>query len=267
MKRSVVILLVLGLAWCLVPPAGAADSLNCWFPPAWKAKTGQARIITSALTEKTGITIQPRIADSYPQILSAFASDEPSLVYVGSFVQAIINARELGTPLAQNVNGKEFYAGIMVFPKGQKPEAILQEYPTQVAFAVGASSGESAAKAATKGLAAIPTASHAASCAAIQEGRAKAAFVKNWWWEANGSKYPALVAAEIPGVSIRKNPDNVLTASRAVSPELKKKIQAAAITSSSAFGNGKMMPFSAREIAFSLELMRKAGINPLTYTW
>ena len=67
-------------------------------------------MIAEALSEKTEIIIKPRIARSYPEILRAFSSEEKSLVYVGSFVQAIIHARNLGVPLVQNINGKDLYS-------------------------------------------------------------------------------------------------------------------------------------------------------------
>lgn len=268
MKKLVASILGLSFLLCLVSPIFAADSLTCWFPPGWKKKAAEAQTITKALSAESGIKVQPRIAKSYPEILTAFSSDEPNLVYVGSFVQAIINARNLGSPLAQNVNGKEMYSGVLVYPKGGDPVAILKEEAAQIAFAVGASSGESSAKAATAGKASVGTANHGASCAAVKAGRAKAGVVKNWWWESHKSKYPELAMYEIPGVSKRMNPDNVLTASKAVAAGVKNKIQAAAIKRSDAFGAGaKMMPFSASKLAFSLELMQKGKINPKTYSW
>lgn len=268
MKKLVVVLLTLSFLFCLVQPIFAEDTLTCWFPPGWKNKAAQAQDIAKALSEESGVKVRPRIAKSYPEILSAFSTNEPNLVYVGSFVQAIINARDLGTPLAQNVNGQEMYSGVLVYPTGGDPVAILQKDAEQIAFAVGASSGESAAKAATGGKASVGTANHGASCAAIKAGRAKAAVVKNWWWKSNAGNYPELAMYEIPGVSLQKNPDNVLTASNAVPAAMKNKIQAAAIKSSAAFGEGaKMMPFSADKLAFSLELMQKGKINPKTYTW
>ena len=79
---------------------------------------------------------------------------------------------------------------------------------------------------------------------------------------------PELAMYEMPGVSVKKNPDNVLTASKAVSADMKKKIQTAAINSSSAFGKGaKMMPFSASKLGFTLELMTQGKINPKSYSW
>ena len=65
--------------------------------------------ITGALSQNSGVTVKPRIAKSYPEILKAFSTGDANLVYVGSFVQAIIKARGLGTPLAQTINGKELY--------------------------------------------------------------------------------------------------------------------------------------------------------------
>jgi ABC-type phosphate/phosphonate transport system substrate-binding protein len=245
----------------------AAETLNCWFPPGWKTKPQKAKMIADQLSQKSGIAIKPRIAKNYPEILKSFSSEEQSLVYVGSFVQAIIHARELGTPLVQNINGKDLYSGILVYPKGQDPVAILKNNPEQIAFTVGASSGESSAKAATEGKASIGVANHAAAAGAVKAGKAKAAVVKNWWWDKNKDKFPMLDVYRIPEISVEKNPDNVLTASKAVSPEMCKKIAAAAVASGDAFDAPKMEPFDISRLQFSLELMEKGKIDPKAYNW
>jgi ABC-type phosphate/phosphonate transport system substrate-binding protein len=245
----------------------AEETMFCWFPSSWKVKGEDARAITEALSSKTGLDIQSQIAGSYPEILESFSSDRQALVYVGSFVQAIIKARKLGTPLVQNRNGKEMYSGIMVYPEGEDPVAILKSYPEQIAFTRGASSGESSAKAATDGKASIGVANHGAATQAVVDGKAKAAVVKNWWWENNKAKFPGLAVYEIPGVSLQKNPDNVLTASKAVPEKLVKKITVAAIGAQMVFGAGEMVPFDAEQLNFSLELMKKGNIDPTTYTW
>ncbi|PLX81405.1 MAG: hypothetical protein C0616_04850 [Desulfuromonas sp.] len=260
--KLVIFVMILAL-----PQAGFAAGLTCWFPPSWKAKPDQARQIAKTLSADSGLQIRPRIAQSYPQILDAFSSDASSLVYVGSFVQAIIYARKLGTPLAQSINGKEFYSGVMVYPKGEDPNAILKNSPTRFAYAIGASSGESSAKAATGGQAAIGVPNHAAACGAVKAGKAKAAVVKNWWWQANDGKFPELAMYELPGVSITKNPDNVLTASNAVSAENREMIRKAAMNNPTVFGGKEMTEFDATSLLFSLQLMKKGNIDPLSYTW
>jgi len=246
----------------------AADPLICWFPPGWKSKAASAKQITDGLSSASGIAIRPRIAKSYPEVLTAFTSKDANLVYVGSFVQAIIAARNLGTPLAQNVNGKELYSGVLIYPAGQDPVAILNNNPSDIAFAKGASSGESSAKAATSGKASIGVANHGSAVNAVKAGKAKAAVVKNWWWENNGSKFPGMKVYEIPGVSEEKNPDNVLTASKAVPKDVANKVKAAAIANSSAFGSGaNMQAFDETTLDFPLGLMKKGKIDPLTYSW
>ena len=267
MKKRVSILVL----FVLFASAGfslAAEPLICWFPPGWKSKAAAAKQITDGLSSTSGIAIRPRIAKSYPEILSAFSSDNANLVYVGSFVQAIIAARNLGTPLVQNVNGKELYSGILVYPAGQDPVAILKNNPSAIAYAKGASSGESSAKAATAGKAAIGVANHGAAVNAVKAGKAKAAVVKNWWWASNGSKFPGMKVYEIPGVSEKKNPDNVLTASQAVPKDVAEKIKAAAIATPAVFGKGAdMQAFDAATLDFSLGLMKKGKIDPLAYSW
>lgn len=245
----------------------SAEYISCWFPPSWSSKVEKAENITKALSEGAGIDIRPRIAKSYPEILTAFATDENELVYVGSFVQAIINARGLGTTLVQSVDGKELYSGVMVYPKGDDPAAILKNTPAKIAYAIGASSGESTAKAATDGKASIGTNSHAASVDAVKSGLAKAAVVKNWWWEATKDKFPNMDVYKIPSCSKEGNPDNVLTASKSLSKEVKDKIISAAMMSKDAFGAKSMQVFHDDSLMFSLWLMKKGGIDPVTYRW
>ncbi len=259
-------LAIMMLAVHTVSSAGT-ESMNCWFPPAWKTKGKQAKAITSELSSNSGFNIKPRIASNYPQILRAFDSPDQSLVYVGSFVQAIVKARGLGTALVQNINGKELYSGVLVYPKGEDPEAILRKYPKQIAYARGASSGESSAKAATDGKAKIATANHGATCGAVKAGKAKAGVVKNWWWEGHKNKFPMLAMYRIPGVSIEMNPDNVLTASKSVPVDVQQRIADAAIAAKDAFGAPEMVPFDETRLRFSLGLMEKGKIDPLTYSW
>lgn len=108
---------------------------------------------------------------------------------------------------------------------------------------------------------------HGATCGAVKAGKAKAGVVKNWWWEANKQKFPELAMYEIPGISKTGNPDNVLTASKAVSKELRNKLTAAAMKNPSAFGAPKLAAFDASALRFSLDLMAKGKIDPLTYSW
>ncbi|MCP5446427.1 MAG: PhnD/SsuA/transferrin family substrate-binding protein [Chromatiaceae bacterium] len=245
----------------------AAETIDLWFAPGWKANADQAKEITNELSNKSGVQVRPRIANSYPQILDTFATGEPALVYVGSFVQAIIRARDLGEGLVQAANGKEFYSGVLVYPKGEDPVAILNGSPDKVAYAVGASSGESSAKAATNGQASIPTKSHAATSGAVKAGKAKAGVVKNWWWAGNGNRFPELAMYEIPGISETRNPDNVLSASKGVSADMKSKITAAAKASKEVFGAAEMVDFDPTSLDFSLSLMDRGKINPKTYSW
>lgn len=245
----------------------AAETIDLWFSPGWKAKAAKAKVITTALSEKSGLLVRPRIANSYPQILDTFATGKPALVYVGSFVQAVIRARDLGDGILQAVNGKEFYSGVLVYPQGEDPAAILNSSPTKIAYAVGASSGESSAKAATNGQAGIPTKNHGATCGAVKAGKAKAGVVKNWWWAGNLKRFPELAAYEIPDVSETRNPDNVLSASKGVSAEVKANITAAAKASSDVFGASAMVDFNPTTLDFSLALMDRGKIDPKTYAW
>jgi len=265
MKKLVVLFLfVVGMT--VAGSAMAAGPLTCWFPPGFKEV--QARTIADALTANSGVTVTPRVAKSYPEILSAFATSQPNLAYVGSFAQSIIAARKLGTPMVQSADGKEMYSGILICPKDKDPETVLKQSPQQIAFAKGASSGESTAKAATGGKAAISVASHGEAVKAVVDGKAQAAVVKDWWWLNNEKNYGNLKSYRIPGFSEQRNPDNVLTASRAVSQPVVEKLTMAAMAGSAAFGEKSViLPFDSSQLSFSLGLMKKGGIDPLVYAW
>lgn len=245
----------------------AADTVYLWFAPSWKAKPQEAKAISVALKEKTDINILPRIAGSYPDILNAFKTDKPSLVYAGSFVSAIIRDLKLGEGLVQSVNGKEMYSGILVYKKGQNPENILKNHPDLIAFAKGASSGEASAKAATDGKASIKTRSHTATLGAVKAGKAKAGVVKNWWWEGNKNKYPDMAVYLIPGVSELKNPDYVISASNAVSKQMGEQIVQAAKGSLAVFHATEMREFDPVSLDFTLHLMEKGHIVTSDYKW
>lgn len=266
MKRIVTLLLFV-FALATAAPTLAADSITCWFPPGYK-NLDQSQAIVGALSKGSGAEVKARVATNYPEILEAFAGKGMNLVYAGSFAQSIIMARKLGTPLVQTVDGKELYAGIMIHKMGQDPKAILANSPDAIAYAIGATSGESCAKAATAGKANLGVSSHAAAADAVVAGKAQAAVVKDGWWQSNQAKYPGMVAYEIPKISVKKNPDNVLTASSGVPAALATKLKAAAIANAVAFAPGaQMKPFTASQLNFSLGLMMQGKIDPLTYQW
>lgn len=245
----------------------ASEPIDLWFAPSWKLKASEARTIAVSLSEKSGLNIKPRISNSYPEILDAFNTDKPNLVYARSFVHVILKARGLGEGMVQMVNGEELYMGVLIYPKDQDPVSIIEQSPQEIAYAVGSSAGESSAKAATAGAANFPTKSHTAIAGAVKVGKAKAGVVKNWWWEKNSDKFPELTMYEIPGVSILKNPDNVLCASKAVSKEERSKIINGAKLSKEAFHAKEVVTFDPSAAEFSLSLMKKGKIDPLSYRW
>ena len=65
------------------------------------------------------------------------------------------------------------------------------------------------------------------------------------------------------GLSRVSTPDT----SKAISNKLQAKITAAAIASHMVFGGKDMVKFDPATLNFSLELMKKGNIDPLTYTW
>ncbi len=244
----------------LASPALAAD-VTCWFPPGFAPE--KAKAIADALGA-SGVSVEPRVARNYPEIIDAFAAKGNNVTYVGSFVQAILAAKKQGVTLVQAVDGKQLYGAVMIHPKGGDPAAILAGSPAKIAFAKGASSGESGAKAATAGKASLAKASHAAAADAVKAGTAAAAFVKSWWWEANKGKYPELQVHQVAGVSDARNPDNVLTASKHLDPAVAAKLKAAALAAPAAFGAQSMQPFSG-DLSFTLSLMAKGKIDPVSY--
>lgn len=262
---ALIYVLLVFLPSTAVSLAAEPNSITCWFPPGWIAKEQEAQAITDALSEKSGLRIKARVAEKYSLILAAFDSPEQVMTYVGSFVQVVINFRNMGTALVQVINGEEFYSGIMIYPAGQAPLEILKNNPEQVAYTVAASSGESCAKAATFGRAAIEMPFHLQAAAAVKTGKAKAAFVKNWWWQKNKHAFPGLLSYELPRISEQKNPDYILTVSKSVPDNISKRIKQAALDNPEIFGGSNVVPFDPGSLIFSFELMNKGRIDPLTY--
>lgn len=259
-----VIAMVIAAWLCFATPSSAQDMV-CWFVPG--SDGAKCKAITEALTKESGLTITPRVAANYPEIFKAFSENKDALVYAGSFAAAMLTARGLATPLVQKVDGKEMYSGVMIYPKSGESAAILRDSPTDISYAVGASSGESSAKAATGGKASVGVKDHMAAANAVKAGKAKAAFVKNWWWEANKDKFPDFGMAEIAGISVKKCPDNLLMASASVPSDIRAKVTAAAQAAKDSFGATAMAQFDGANLDFPLELMQKGGIDPKTYAW
>lgn len=266
MKKYMYLFVVMFLLFTTLGSAAAVE-VNVYFPPAWKDQPEKAAQIANGLSEEVDIKIIPHIADCYPEILSALSQKRPVLAYVGSMVQSIVSERKLGTPLFQAMNHRQFYSGIMLFPKGMSPTAILNEYPAEIAYTVGATSGEICAKLATGGKASMPVTDHQAAAEAVRTGRAKAAFVKNFWWEDNKNQYPKLDSYSLPGISVAKNADYVLTVSNFVSPDVKSALMTSAIKNPELFDADLIVPFDSSALSFTIDLMKKADIDPLTYTW
>jgi ABC-type phosphate/phosphonate transport system substrate-binding protein len=256
--------MVMAAGLCFASSA-MAQEMACWFVPG--SNGAKSKAITEALTKESGITISPRVATNYPEIFKALSENKDALAYVGSFAATLLNARGLAVPLVQKIDGKEMYSGVMIYPKGGDAAAILRDSPADISFATGASSGESSAKAATAGKAAIGVKNHMAAANAVKAGKAKAAFVKNYWWDANKDKFPDFQMHEIPGISVTKCPDNVLMAASSVPQEVRDKVIKAAVAAKEAFGATRMEPFDAAKLDFPLELMTKGGIDPKTYAW
>lgn len=252
-----------------LPVVALAGDIALFFPPEWQKKPLKAKAIAETLARNSGLDIHPRIAKSYPQILEAFAQGKAVLAYVGSFVQGILYARGLSTLIAQAIDGTEFYTSVLIVPHdaGDDPVAIVKAAGTAVAYALSASSGESGAKAATGGKAAIRTQNHFAAANLIKIGKAKAAFVKNWWWETNKDKYPELKQLDYPGVSDHRHPGNVLSANKSVSLADIDSIKLALQKSTEVFEVTSFSPFDPAVLKPTLDLMKKGGIDPMNYSW
>lgn len=252
-------------AWLCLATSAMAQEMVCWFVPGSDGVTCKA--ITESLTKESGLIITPRVAANYPEIFKTFSEKKDALVYAGSFAATLLNSRGLVIPLVQRIDGKELYSGVMIYPKGGDPAAILRDNPADISFAIGASSGESSAKAATGGKASIGVKDHMAAANAVKAGKAKGAVVKNYWWDANKDKFPDFQMYEIPGISLNKCPDNVLMASSSVKQDVREKVAKAASASKDAFGAIRMDQFDVARLDFTLNLMTQGGIDPKTYAW
>lgn len=259
----------LGCILACLPALVFASNIVLYFPPAWKNNPAQAKVIADALGKDSGLSVRPHIAKSYSQILAVFLQDQPVLVYVGSFVQAVLYARGLSTHIAQAINGKEFYTSVLIAPRaaGDDPLVIVTDAGTAIAYTKAASSGESGAQAATEGKAAIGTFSHRAAVNLVKIGKAKAAFVKNWWWQANHSKYPDMQQLNYPGVTDHQHADYVLSANKAVTTPEIAKLKQAIYNNADVFAAEAFMEFNPAALKPTLDLMKKGQINPKTYSW
>lgn len=250
-----------------VRSAAAQPLVHLWFPNTWAAKGAEAQKIADELGKKSGLKIVPEIAANNAELLTALTGTDPEIAFVGSMVSAVVWSRRLAQPLFQAVDGRHLYAGVMIFPKGQVPETILRDDPGAVAYNIGTTSGEVCAKAATGGKAALGMPSFPATADAVQSGKAKAGFVKDFWWDDNKQKYPQLDSAMLPGISDSRNPDNVMLVSVRVAPEIRGLILDAAYHSPKLFNANVVVPFDSSSLDYTLSLMKKAGLDPLTYEW
>lgn len=264
LSRSAVVMLSILF---LMPAIVNAASIALYYPPGFDA--GHAKAIADAVSQGSGLDIKPRIAAAYPEMIDAFSGNDPVLVYVGSFVQSMLHARGVSTPIVQASDGKEFYSAVLIAPAsaGNDAVAIVKEADGSIAYAKGASSGESGAKAATQGKASVAANNHMAAVNAVKAGKARCAFVKNWWWEGNKEKFPEMVKLDYPGVSDHENPDNILSANKAISAEDIVKIRTAAKANPGVFGAKNIKDFDSSLLGPSLDLMKKAGIDPKNYAW
>lgn len=267
MKRLVLVLVALMFSWVVIVPVGAEPEVHLWFPADWKKNSEAAQKIATELSKASGMQIVPQVAGNYPELMDALAVKTPELAYVGSMVAAVLRSRRLAQPLFQAVDGKHMYAGVMIYPKGQDPQAILKDHPSEIAYAVGATSGEVCAKAATAGKAAVAMESHQESVSALVAKKAMAAFVNDYWWDEHKGEFPGLELYRVPGISENRNPNHLLLASTSVPPEIKSLFYAAAFHAPQLFKANYIAPFDSSSLDFTLGLMGKAGLDPLTYTW
>lgn len=91
--------------------------------------------------------------------------------------------------------------------------------------------------------------------------------MKNWWWEANKSRYPGMQRLAYPGVSDHRHPDYVVSANKVVSAETSATIGRALQKHPERFGVRAFVPFDASVLQPTLDLMKKGGVDPMTYAW
>ena len=266
--RSIPLLLIT-ILFLLAPIVARAGEITLYFPPEWKAKAPKAKAIAEALSVTGGSTVRPVVVESYPDILSAFTRNQPMLVYAGSFLQALLYARGLATPIVQAVDGKEFYTSVLIAPAsaGTDAKLIVRNAGASVAYAKGTSSGESGAKAATGGIAAMAKKDHISAVSDVDTGKAKCAFVKDWWWNSYKQLFKGMNQLTYPGVSDQKNPDNILSASKALPANDIRAVKTAALKNPKVFQVTSFKEFDPALLEPTLLLMKKGSINPKTYTW
>ncbi|MEW6088016.1 MAG: PhnD/SsuA/transferrin family substrate-binding protein [bacterium] len=265
---SKIILFLIIINICF-PVAASAEKITIYFPPDWQEKANDAKIIAEKLSENSGLDIKPLIAKSYHQILDAFMEHTPALVYIGSFVQSVLYSRNLSLPLAQGINGKELYTGVLITPAsaGNDPVLIVKNAGANIAYAKSTSSGETAAKAASNGIAEIAVISQTAAANAVKVGKAKAAFVKNLWWEDNKNKYSGLKSFNYPRISDIKHPDYIVSANRHLNPKDLEKIMTALKNCKEYFKVNEFKKFDPELLEGTLQLMKKAKIDIENYKW
>lgn len=253
----------------LLPILSLAGELPMYFTPEWKEKATQAKEIAEVMAKSSGLDIRPRVVGSNADLMAVFNKKEPAIVYVGSLITTLLNHQGLATSLSQGITGKEMYSSVLVVPTaaGDNAEAIVKDAGAAISYARGASSGELGAKAASAGQANIAANNHQAALNAVKAGKAKAAFVKNWWWDGNKDKFPELKMMEYPGVSDHKNPDNVLSVSKSVTAEDAAKVKKAAADNAAAFGVGSFKDFDPSALKDTKDLMSKAKVDPGNYVW
>ena len=72
---------------------------------------------------------------------------------------------------------------------------------------------------------------------------------------------------DYPGVSDHKNPDDVLSANKAISGEDAAKIKAAAKANAGVFGASDIRDFDPSLLEPTLDLMKRATVDPKAYAW
>lgn len=261
---------MMGLVMTVLPVLAQAGELTMYFAPEWKEKAAKAKEITDVLSQASGLTIQPRVVGANPDLITAFEKSDPAIVYVGSLITTLLTARGLGTPLAQGVKeGKESYSAVLVAPvaAGSDPAAIVSGAGEAISYAKGASSGELGAKAASNGKANVAANNHAGALNAVKAGKAKAAFVKNWWWEEHKGEYADFQKFDYPGVSEHHNADFVLSVNKGVAEADRAKVKQAASAHAAAFGVTSFRDFDPAATEPTKALMKKGNLDPATYTW
>jgi len=181
---------------------------------------------------KKGVPTLFVATNDYPAAAQMFTNGQADAMFSGSGIAGTMIIKELATPVARPVDkdGISTYWAVVIAPKGAAKFTGKASYfaGKKVITTSLASAGEfyfrSLPGAATSTATVMKAVSHGAALAALDQGQADFAIVKNHVWEKNSDKYPHLTQV---GQDKGENPDGTLIVSRKADQKTVAKVTAA----------------------------------------